>query len=68
MLSFRKKMDITIDLNGNFVVICCLLVNAAETFTGILKHYYNQINGHLQNVFAKELTTLIHVYDQCGLF
>ena len=43
----------TIDLNGNFVVTYCLLVTAADTFTGILKHYYNQINGHLQNVLPK---------------
>ena len=39
-----RKMEITIDFNGNFCYLCGRnwMVNVADTFTDIVKHYVLQ--------------------------
>ena len=45
-----RKVEITIDFNGKLVIFGCdysliALVNVAETFKYILKHYFLQTNA-----------------------
>ena len=66
-MSNLRKMEITIDFNGNLGHLCGVinqLVNVTETFTDILKHYFLKMNAVRDNFPIPRLFHVLSTENQ----